>query len=170
MFKFYLDLLENKTFGIFQLLDDECKLRQPSLTNFVHTVKATHKNKLIPNRAKNELNSFTIRHFAQDVQYCCVRILKISNHIHFLSFHIFIQNGHLFQENFIENNTEKCSGIILCSLTQSFSLLWPVSEVESSESISTPANTGVTKKTTSSKFRTDLNFLLTRLNSTVSKA
>lgn len=79
MFKFYLDLFEEKTLGIFHLLDNECKLKQPNLKNFKHAVIATHKNKIIQERAKTELNGFTIRHFAQDVQYCCVRILKRRN-------------------------------------------------------------------------------------------
>lgn len=103
MFKFYVDLLENKSFGIFQLLDNECKMKQPSLKNFMHIVNVTYKNshlfpKLLPNRANTELNSFIIRHFAQDVQYTTVCIFEISNHVHFLSLHKFIQKDDFFRK------------------------------------------------------------------------
>lgn len=78
MFKFYLDLLENKTFGIFTLLDNQCKMKNPNLMNFVNTVKSTHQNSQVftevrPNPAKTECNSFIVRHFAHDVQYTTVK-------------------------------------------------------------------------------------------------
>lgn len=86
-------MFENKVFGIFQILDNECKLKEPKLKNFVNAVNEKHKKKLAPNRANAALNSFTIRHFAQDTvtDYCCVSIMKITNRVYFLS-QIFISN------------------------------------------------------------------------------
>lgn len=88
--------------------------------------------------------------------------------MNFLFFLIFIQSVFILQENFIENNTEKCSAMISNFLTQTSALLWSKSANESTEPKLTASSTGVRKKTTSSKFRMDLSMLLLRLNSTVS--
>lgn len=80
MCNFYLELFEHKTFGIFQLLDDECKMKQPSLKNFMFSVNSRHMitkfPALLPNRPKTEQNCFMIRHFTRDVHYTTVSILK----------------------------------------------------------------------------------------------
>lgn len=75
-FDSFSDLLEDKTDGIFSLLDDESKKRAPSSMNFMRMVCNTCiKNPFfaLP-RSKSSVESqcFVIRHFCQDVSYSSV--------------------------------------------------------------------------------------------------
>lgn len=96
MYKIYIGLLEHKTFGIFQLLDDECKLKQPNLGNFMLSVSSRHKDckmlstltTSLSNRAKTEQEGFVIRHFARNVHYTTVRYFRYQNNVHSLPCHV----------------------------------------------------------------------------------
>lgn len=67
-----LDLLDHKTTGIFQQLDNECKMPNPNLEHFMVNVCSTHTNSpaFLPNYGEN---SFTIEHFSGNVTYQTVR-------------------------------------------------------------------------------------------------
>lgn len=73
----FSDLFDHKSIGIFSLLNDECKLRKPSVENFGSNLKnswGTQKMspiKWINPRKKSE-DTFLISHFTSDVQYATV--------------------------------------------------------------------------------------------------
>lgn len=69
-------------YGIFSLLDDECKLKQPQLNNFIRRVnlmskKSTHSTSVVINHQSD----FVINHFSCNVQYSSVRNI-VMKHIH----------------------------------------------------------------------------------------
>jgi myosin-6 len=74
-----IDLLEGKSSGIFDLLDEESKLPKPSPTHFTATVHSTHSNHFrlaVPRKSKlrnhreiRDDEGFLIRHFAGAVCY-----------------------------------------------------------------------------------------------------
>lgn len=62
-------------FGIFSLLDNECKMPQPKSNNFLDAVNSKHQA-CEAFSAKNVFRNsigFTIKHFARDVFYETVR-------------------------------------------------------------------------------------------------
>lgn len=80
-----LDLFDNKSIGIFSLLDDECKFRNPSVKNFACKLKSSWITpKMVPinwnNPRQKSDDTFLIRHFTSDVHYATVRpLFKILN-------------------------------------------------------------------------------------------
>lgn len=82
MFFCFLELFDHKSIAIFSLLDDECKIREPSVQNFTYKLRTVSNNNHTvvadPNlRAikwlHNSENNFIIRHFAGDVRYSTVK-------------------------------------------------------------------------------------------------
>lgn len=75
-----IDLFENKTNGIFSLLDDQCKKR----TNSTHNLMNCFGNSLrkeVFDISKTESSVFIIRHFAKHVSYSTVKLKFIpKNH------------------------------------------------------------------------------------------
>lgn len=71
-------MLEGKTYGIFPLLEEECRMPNPKTESFMQKVVSNHKNnkefllkKTGSNSTKNS-NSFVIRHFGKEVNYSTV--------------------------------------------------------------------------------------------------
>lgn len=94
-FLFHPELFDHKSKGIFSLLDDESKVREPSVQNFTSKLRSVWDNHSdvadLNLRAINLLhtpkNTFTIRHFAGVVRYSTVKIL-FSFHLNF--FYVFL--------------------------------------------------------------------------------
>ncbi len=88
-FKLFLDLIEEKRIGIFDLLDEESKLPAPSpqhYTNEVHSKFAKHsridvprKSKLKSHREIRDDQGFLIRHFAGGVVYTTAQFIEKNN-------------------------------------------------------------------------------------------
>lgn len=81
---FILDVFENKSKGIFQLLDDTCKIQCQNSTNFVENIISSWtNNKIISTPKPKEIHQdlgFKIQHFAGDVCYNAVsRKIKLTN-------------------------------------------------------------------------------------------
>lgn len=78
VFFLILDIFQNKTKGIFTLLNDECMKKTPTTENFTKSLKnAWNEEKFLPiswrvvgQRSKE--NSFLIRHFTHPVIYSTV--------------------------------------------------------------------------------------------------
>lgn len=70
----FIDVFENRSEGIFSLLEDECKKRDPSSVNFAHTILSKSKPMLILPKIKS--SEFIIRHCTKDVSYSTVYHLK----------------------------------------------------------------------------------------------
>lgn len=72
------DVFDNKTKGLFTLLNDECTLQRPSTENFANNLnKAWQNDRLAPIKFrihghKSNLNIFLIQHFTNDVIYATV--------------------------------------------------------------------------------------------------
>lgn len=63
-----IDIFDNKTRGLFVLLNDECLLPSPSIANFVKNLKsAWHKEKIVP--ISWNVHGFAVQHFTNDVTY-----------------------------------------------------------------------------------------------------
>lgn len=80
----YLDVFDHKSIGIFPLLDDECKIREPSVRNFTYKLRSmcdsshvVDPNLRVMNCLHNPENTFIIRHFAGAVRYSTVLILYL---------------------------------------------------------------------------------------------
>lgn len=77
----YSDLFENRNTGIFSLLDDECKMRDPKLENFMQNFKSMHSScpacsffpSICSKYPQSTQNEFLIQHFARKVYYNSVR-------------------------------------------------------------------------------------------------
>lgn len=72
-----LDLFDHKTIGLFCLLNDECKLRNPSLENFVRSLKNSWEKQTMAPIKWNTMSqrtetTFLIQHFTADVRYATV--------------------------------------------------------------------------------------------------
>lgn len=65
------DLFQMVGTGILNILDDECKLLNPSVHNFICNVHNTNKTsqKLVQENRSPENTSFTVRHFVCNVTY-----------------------------------------------------------------------------------------------------
>lgn len=84
-----IDLLEAKTSGIFDLLDEESKLPKPSPAHFTETVHSQHQNHFrlaVPRRSKlrnhreiRDDEGFLIRHFAGAVCYETIAFIEKNN-------------------------------------------------------------------------------------------
>lgn len=146
--------MENKVSGIFALLDDECKLPQPNLNNFMQRVNSTHAK---CDAFSSIHDGFTICHFAKNVSYTAVRGPNISYQLKFLYLIWFI-----FQENFIESNAEskpKSLDILMSSV---------LTKIDNNEAASSIGMVCRTKNTISTTFRKDIDSLLLKLKQTVS--
>lgn len=82
----FSDLYENSTTGIFCLLGNECKVKNPSLENFTrnvyrnwegHSAFVAIKPSIKDSKYLTSTNGFIIRHFAGDVTYATVSDLFI---------------------------------------------------------------------------------------------
>lgn len=83
MLYFSSDMFENKTFGIFTLLDEECRMPNPQIASFIQKVNTKYVDcsafslryfdKNASNCNKNT-TGFIIRHFEQKVHYSVVKI------------------------------------------------------------------------------------------------
>lgn len=62
-------MFENKTNGIFALLEDEGKLRKNSNENFTNRISEISKNHIA---LTSTLNGFIIKHYARNVEYSTV--------------------------------------------------------------------------------------------------
>lgn len=72
---FFIDLLEDKTEGIFVLLEDESKQRFPSVANFMNrTILACSKKPAFGITLGSRHDSFIIRHFAENTTYSSVKL------------------------------------------------------------------------------------------------
>lgn len=67
----FIDLIDDKRSGIFALLNNETKLKLPSVSNFTLNVHSAWKssNVLALSRDKKTEEGFTIQHFANKVSY-----------------------------------------------------------------------------------------------------
>lgn len=83
---FYLELFDHISNGIFPLLDDVCKTREPSVKIFVQNLRTAwnqnSKLKIIDWQCKSE-STFTIHHFAGPVCYSTV-----NRFLDFFGFHL----------------------------------------------------------------------------------
>lgn len=74
-------MLEGKTFGIFHLLDEECRMPSPKTTTFMQKVISNHANcktfslpnKIASHGGPKSHNCFVIQHFGHKVRYTTVR-------------------------------------------------------------------------------------------------
>ena len=89
-FLFYLkDLIESKTSGIFDLLDEESRLPTPSSVHFTNEVHGKHgkhfrldvprKSKLKSHREIRDDEGFLVRHFAGGVVYTTLQFIEKNN-------------------------------------------------------------------------------------------
>lgn len=64
------DLIAERKFGIFSLLNDETKMPHPSVRNFTINIHNTWKSSTVLIRhTQNVSDGFMVRHFAGDVFY-----------------------------------------------------------------------------------------------------
>lgn len=137
-------MLEGKPFGIFSLLDEECRMPIPKTTSFIQKVITKHKN--WPNKtASNNENCFVIQHFGHKVQYKT--------------------------DNFIERNTELYPKL-LKNLADEALKPFHFRCTSATNSITEPnidRASGNKQSTFSAKFRSDLNLLISELKLTVSE-
>lgn len=67
-------MLENKLFGIFALLDEECRMPNPKTESFMQKITYRHRNCIAFSSLCRTKSDFVIRHFGQDVTYNSVSI------------------------------------------------------------------------------------------------
>lgn len=81
---FFLELFDHKLKGIFPILNDECKVREPNVENFTLKLRSSPHNPKLDeansslraiNWPRNSKNAFIIRHFAGNVLYSTVKPL-----------------------------------------------------------------------------------------------
>lgn len=66
-------MLEGRTFGIFDLLDEECRMPNPNVASFMQKVQSNHRAKLDFSSNRSLNSCFVIQHFGHKVQYTTVR-------------------------------------------------------------------------------------------------
>lgn len=149
---YQLDLLDHKTTGIFQQLDNECKIPNPNLERFMVNVNSTHAYSpaFILNHGQN---SFTIKHFSGKVTYQTVRQISFKQN------NILTRLFPLLKENFLTNNTEIYPASVRKLVEQTIHPLYSKNTSLISEKS--------TKKTCGENFRTELDSLLLQLKQTV---
>lgn len=146
-----IDLIEAKTIGIFDLLDEESRLPTPNSNHFTAGVHSKHpkhfrldvprKSKLKSHREIRDEEGFLIRHFAGGVVYTTSQFIEKNNDALHASLAVLVQEC---KNKFIQN-------------------------LFASESESIKQNTGkLNFISVGSKFRSQLTGLLEKLRSTVS--
>jgi myosin VI len=146
----FLDLIEQKNIGIFDLLDEESKLPTPSANHFTSEVHSKYRNhfrldvprksKLKSHREIRDDEGFLIRHFAGGVVYTTTQFIEKNNDALHSSLAFLIQEC---KNKFIQS--------LFASETEAFK-----------------QNSGkLNFISVGSKFRTQLTGLLDKLNSTV---
>lgn len=70
---FPIDMLEDRTYGIFALLDEESRLPRPKISSFIQKIVSKHERcsafSLCRPKKADSSYDFVIRHFGKDV--CC---------------------------------------------------------------------------------------------------
>lgn len=92
----FSELFDQKPCGIFSLLDDECKLKEPSVENFSSKLHFTWNNSdLKPSSSKAikfdhiDSKKFAVNHFAGPVHYSTVNIYFYTYFYIFFDLHSF---------------------------------------------------------------------------------